>query len=354
MDRPVKRRFEILIGRYTANPMMRGLFKLGITPPGMALVETIGGARARFGTARRLHARRPGHALADRPARRARRLGAQLPGQPPGSGTPRPALAHGTAELLPDDDVKARIRTFSDSAVGRAVTAATFRALESQPVTVRIALEASTPPFALRATPRRNARRQKRPAERFPFCGKACSYSPPSRRPRRCITIIEPPAAATGSPPPTVQVRLKPVNGRVLAFAGSVVVVGVVLVVAGSTVLAGVVVVGVFVDFDGEVPLFGVVGALRPGYSPLWRFCRQSRRRGRNCQRQDDRQDHEPAPRARGSTPRRCSSAVSGLLEAMTLVRVMPTSRSWSCELRPEWASSVICPPILLAKRLPC
>jgi deazaflavin-dependent oxidoreductase (nitroreductase family) len=47
----------------------------------------------------------------------------------------------GTAELLPDDDVKARIRTFSGSAVGRAVTAATFRALESQPVTVRIQLK---------------------------------------------------------------------------------------------------------------------------------------------------------------------------------------------------------------------
>ena len=41
-DRPVKRRFEILIGRYTVNPMMRGLFRVGITPPGMALVETKG------------------------------------------------------------------------------------------------------------------------------------------------------------------------------------------------------------------------------------------------------------------------------------------------------------------------
>ena len=41
-DRPVKRRFEILIGRYTANPLMRGLFRIGITPPGMALVETTG------------------------------------------------------------------------------------------------------------------------------------------------------------------------------------------------------------------------------------------------------------------------------------------------------------------------
>jgi deazaflavin-dependent oxidoreductase (nitroreductase family) len=48
----------------------------------------------------------------------------------------------GTAELLPYDDVKARIHTFSSNPVGRAVNAATFRALESQPVTVRIQLEA--------------------------------------------------------------------------------------------------------------------------------------------------------------------------------------------------------------------
>jgi hypothetical protein len=55
------------------------------------------------------------------------------------------------------------------------------------------------------------------------------------------------------------------VNGNVLAFAGCVLVVGTLLVVAGATVLvAGVVEVGVFVDFDGDVPLFGVgvVGVL--------------------------------------------------------------------------------------------
>src|SRR5580704_16617621 len=50
-DKPVKRRWEILIGRYTANPLMRGMFKLGLTPPGMALVETIG---RRSGVARRI------------------------------------------------------------------------------------------------------------------------------------------------------------------------------------------------------------------------------------------------------------------------------------------------------------
>jgi deazaflavin-dependent oxidoreductase (nitroreductase family) len=142
MDRPVKRRWEILIGRYTANPLMRGMFKLGITPPGMALVETIGRrtgtirhtpvvAHAADGETLWLIAQHGGHAgwvrnFQERPQVRVR-LGRQW--------------RSGTAELVPEDDVKARIRTFSDSAVGRAITAAGFRALESQPVSVRIALE---------------------------------------------------------------------------------------------------------------------------------------------------------------------------------------------------------------------
>ncbi len=142
MDRPVKRRWEILIGRYTANPMMRGLFKLGITPPGMALVETIG---RRSGTVRHtpvaytpgdddmlwLIAQHGEHAGWVRNFQASPQIRVRLGSR----------WRTGTAELLPDDDVKARIRTFSDSAVGRAVTAATFRALESQPVTVRIQLK---------------------------------------------------------------------------------------------------------------------------------------------------------------------------------------------------------------------
>ena len=142
MDRPVKRRFEILIGRYTANPMIRGLFKLGITPPGMALVETIGrrsGAIRHTPVACTLgendtlwviaqHGEHAGWVRNFQASPQVRvRVGRHW--------------RTGTAELLPDDDVRARIRTFSDSAVGRTVTAATFRALESQPVTVRIALE---------------------------------------------------------------------------------------------------------------------------------------------------------------------------------------------------------------------
>jgi len=143
MDRPVKRRWEILIGRYTLNPLMRGLFGLGITPPGMALVETIG---RRTGTVRQTpviahtpdgstlwliaqHGRHAGWVLNFEASPRVRvRLGRRW--------------RTGTAALVPDDDVKARINTFASNPVSRAVTRATFRALESQPVTVRIQLEA--------------------------------------------------------------------------------------------------------------------------------------------------------------------------------------------------------------------
>jgi deazaflavin-dependent oxidoreductase (nitroreductase family) len=142
MDKPVKRRFEILIGRYTVNPLMRGLFKLGITPPGMALVETVG---RRTGATRHtpvvcnpdgetlwLIAQHGTHAgwvknFQASPSVRVR-LGRRW--------------LTGTAALLPEDDVKARIATFASTAIGKAITSGTFRALESQPVTVRIQLEA--------------------------------------------------------------------------------------------------------------------------------------------------------------------------------------------------------------------
>jgi hypothetical protein len=73
--------------------------------------------------------------------------------------------------------------------------------------------------------------------------------------------MIEPPAHTRSSPPATVQRRSKPVNGSELAFAGDVVVVGALLAVAGAVSFEGV--VGVLVDFDGDVPLFGV-GFLAP------------------------------------------------------------------------------------------
>lgn len=141
-DRPVKRRIEILMGRYTLNPVIRGMFRIGVTPPGMALIETIG---RRTGAVRHtpvvcspdgdtlwLIAQHGVHAgwvrnFQESPSVRVR-LGRRW--------------LTGTAQLIPGDDVKARIDTFSSTPIGRAVTAATFRALESQPVSVRIELAA--------------------------------------------------------------------------------------------------------------------------------------------------------------------------------------------------------------------
>jgi deazaflavin-dependent oxidoreductase (nitroreductase family) len=141
-DRPTKRRWEILIGRHTVNPLMRVMFKLGITPPGMALVETIG---RRSGAVRHtpvvckadggelwLIAQHGAHAGWVRNFQESPRVRVRLGRR----------WLTGDAELLPEDDVKARVRTFSGNAVGRAVYAASFRALESQPVTVRIQLAA--------------------------------------------------------------------------------------------------------------------------------------------------------------------------------------------------------------------
>jgi deazaflavin-dependent oxidoreductase (nitroreductase family) len=142
VDRPVKRRWEILIGRYTANPLMRGMFKLGITPPGMALVETVG---RRTGAIR--HTPVVAHAPDETTLWLIAQHGAHAGWVRNFQENPRVRVRlgrswqTGTAELVPEDDVKARIRTFSSSAVGRAITGASFRALESQPVSVRITLE---------------------------------------------------------------------------------------------------------------------------------------------------------------------------------------------------------------------
>jgi deazaflavin-dependent oxidoreductase (nitroreductase family) len=139
-DRPIKRRLEILIGRYTINPLMRGLFRIGVTPPGMALVETRG---RKTGALRHTpiicmvdgdtlwliaqHGHHAGWVLNFQASPQIRvRLGRHW--------------RAGTAELLADDDVKARIATFARSSIGRVLTAGMFRALESQPATVRIEL----------------------------------------------------------------------------------------------------------------------------------------------------------------------------------------------------------------------
>jgi deazaflavin-dependent oxidoreductase (nitroreductase family) len=145
-DRPTKRRLEIFFGRYTANPMMRGLFKIGVTPPKMALVETVG---RRSGAIRRtpvtcnregqtlwLIAQHGAHAGWVRNFQEAPHVRVRIGRH----------WLKGSAALVPEDDVKARIETFAGDPIGRAVMRATFRALESQPVSVRIDLDGEPTP----------------------------------------------------------------------------------------------------------------------------------------------------------------------------------------------------------------
>jgi deazaflavin-dependent oxidoreductase (nitroreductase family) len=140
-DRPVKRRYEILLGRYTLNPLIRGIFKLGLTPPRTALVETIGRRShqprvvpvnyVRDGQTIWLIAQHGEHAAWVRNFQAHPRIRVRL------GRTWHTA----TATLRSEDDVRARIRTFARGPVGQAMFIASFRALESHPVSVEVMLD---------------------------------------------------------------------------------------------------------------------------------------------------------------------------------------------------------------------
>jgi deazaflavin-dependent oxidoreductase (nitroreductase family) len=136
-----KRRFEILFGRFFLNPLVRALFRIGISPPMTALIETTGRRSGKIrhtpvncvrdGQTVWIIAQHGSHAgwvrnLQADPHVRAR-LGRRWHA--------------GHAALVPDDDVRARIDTFSRNAIGRAIVGTTFRALETAPVSLRIDLD---------------------------------------------------------------------------------------------------------------------------------------------------------------------------------------------------------------------
>jgi deazaflavin-dependent oxidoreductase (nitroreductase family) len=141
MPGSTKRRIEIVAGRFFLNPLIRGLFRIGISPPMTVLVETTGRRTGkvrhtpvnyvREGRTLWIIAQHGSHAgwvrnLEAQPRVRAR-LGRRWHA--------------GHAQLVPDDDVAARIRTFAGNPVGRAIVASTFRALETAPVSLRIDLD---------------------------------------------------------------------------------------------------------------------------------------------------------------------------------------------------------------------
>ncbi|MEV6341391.1 nitroreductase family deazaflavin-dependent oxidoreductase [Nocardia vinacea] len=137
-----KFRRERLIGRYLANPAVGLLDRIGIRSSMLAELETIG---AKSGQPRRVpvtvsiddegawlisqHGHRAGWArnIAANPQVRLRQ---------------GKRWYTGTAAFVPDDDVVARARTFAKGSAAESATAWTIKALESDPISVRITFTA--------------------------------------------------------------------------------------------------------------------------------------------------------------------------------------------------------------------
>jgi deazaflavin-dependent oxidoreductase (nitroreductase family) len=134
-----KFKFERRMGRIVMNPVVAALDKIGVRSQLVVELETIG---AKSGLPRRVplagrtddnslwvisqHGRRAGwaHNIAANPKVRVRVAN---------------QWRSGTATFEPDDDVRARARSFGgDGKLSQSATALTMRAMESDPISVRI------------------------------------------------------------------------------------------------------------------------------------------------------------------------------------------------------------------------
>jgi len=130
--------FERQVGRTVVNPLVAALERLGIRSSQVVELETVG---RKSGLPRRVfltgsaddegvwvisqHGYRAGwaHNIEANPAVRVR-VGS--------------TWHTGTASFRPDDDIRARARSFARGRIGRAMTALGMRALESDPISVRV------------------------------------------------------------------------------------------------------------------------------------------------------------------------------------------------------------------------
>jgi deazaflavin-dependent oxidoreductase (nitroreductase family) len=134
-----KFKFERRVGRIVMNPVVAALDKIGVRPSTMVELETTG---AKSGQPRRVpltgraddkgvwvisqHGRRAGwaHNITAEPKVRVR---------------VNNQWRSGTATFEPDDDVRARGRSFGGTGkLSQSATALTMRAMESDPISVRI------------------------------------------------------------------------------------------------------------------------------------------------------------------------------------------------------------------------
>ena len=133
-----KFRRERMVGRYIANPAVALLGRLGVRTTFATELETVGrktGRPRRVPVSARFdgagawvisqHGHRSGWAL-------------NVAGDPNVRLRQGNRWRSGTARFVPDDDVRARARTFATSPLLAPIVAATFAALQSDPISVRI------------------------------------------------------------------------------------------------------------------------------------------------------------------------------------------------------------------------
>lgn len=140
--RATQRRFEILLGRFVLNPIVRGLFRLGVSPPLTALLETTGRKTGRVRHTPVNYAR-DGQTLWVI-AQHGRHAGwvLNLEAEPHIRARLGRSWHAGRAQLVDEDDPHARGRTFARNPILRSMIVGSLRALETTPVSLRIDLDA--------------------------------------------------------------------------------------------------------------------------------------------------------------------------------------------------------------------
>jgi deazaflavin-dependent oxidoreductase (nitroreductase family) len=137
-----KRRFTTGLAKHVVNPVAKGLFRLGVPVPGTAILETTG---RRSGQPRRTpvtdgldgetfwivaeHGRRAAYVR-------------NLQANPEVRVKVGRRWRSGTAEVLPDDDARARLRAIVARRPRSRLNAATVRLMQTELLTVRVNLGA--------------------------------------------------------------------------------------------------------------------------------------------------------------------------------------------------------------------
>jgi deazaflavin-dependent oxidoreductase (nitroreductase family) len=136
-----KRRFTTALARYVVNPAARGLFRIGIAPPGTAILETTG---RKSGQTRRTpvtdgldgdtfwivaeHGRKAGYVRNIEADPRVRvRVGRHW--------------RSGTGHVVPDDDPRERLRVITAHNPRARLNTATVRVMQTDLLTVRVDLD---------------------------------------------------------------------------------------------------------------------------------------------------------------------------------------------------------------------